>query len=692
MAITISGATDAKSATVGSLGSLTTYFYDVNGTTWSTLLSGTAQTFANAENWTTSNFPAPTQYPMNYTYWGLGPNGFYPFEGKAKGRFAMSWTAPATLVGPLGVDALNFTSQNYNITYGFEPTVSLSTGSGSGTIITVASTANLQPGYVVSVSAGTGSFSTNTLVTGVISATQFTVNTAPTVALSGATILATPGSGLTGTASSSGTTITMTGGTTVGLVVGSVVYTNTATATGYFAAGTYVTAVTSSTQFTVSAAPTVALSSAGIGFNNGLIGWGSSTANNAGTGAFSSYQQMGNGLLIAATNTVSTNVVTVSSTTGIYPGMYVVIRTGTGTIPAGTIVTGIVSSTQFTMSNISSVAISGSVALMNFPYAGASSNYRFLQVTSDVMTSATAQGPLTGYTNSTGGWLVNYYDAAGTVNWMYSPELPMYASPYQSIMPRDINNFYLMGRIQASTSTSVTLSTISANMPTWVTNPTYSIPSMTGANGSGTTITVASIPQGLQVGAPVIVTAGTGAFAAGTTITAINSSTTFTVSAAPTVALSGATILLANTSTNGGLPAGLSLNTSTGQITGTLAMPQATAGLNVYQFCVRCDFTFGSAGTASYSSGTGALGLTGSNTGNFYYEVYDTSSSLQSQVAGDVLDLVELSTAVSVYVPSSSANTIPNTNVVSPGTIDVAAGDRTSPNADPHKTSIIIIG
>ena len=61
------------------------------------------------------------------------------------------------------------------------------------------------------------------------------------------------------------------------------------------------------------------------------------------------------------------------------------------------------------------------------------------------------------------------------------------------------------------------------------------------ATGSGTTITVGSTTD-LVVGMKLEVVSGTGAFAANTTVTAIQSATTFVVSQAPTTALSNAVI------------------------------------------------------------------------------------------------------------------------------------------------------
>lgn len=69
--------------------------------------------------------------------------------------------------------------------------------------------------------------------------------------------------------------------------------------------------------------------------------------------------------------------------------------------------------------------------------------------------------------------------------------------------------------------------------------------STAGATSSGTTITVGST-TGLAIGMTLEVTAGTGTFAAGTTVTAVQSNTQFAVSQAPSVALSGgATVIKA---------------------------------------------------------------------------------------------------------------------------------------------------
>lgn len=66
-------------------------------------------------------------------------------------------------------------------------------------------------------------------------------------------------------------------------------------------------------------------------------------------------------------------------------------------------------------------------------------------------------------------------------------------------------------------------------------------PTRTGVSSTGTTLNVGSTAL-LRVGMPVIRTAGTGAIAANTVITAIPNATQVTVSAAPTTALAGATV------------------------------------------------------------------------------------------------------------------------------------------------------
>ena len=67
-------------------------------------------------------------------------------------------------------------------------------------------------------------------------------------------------------------------------------------------------------------------------------------------------------------------------------------------------------------------------------------------------------------------------------------------------------------------------------------------PELSNANSSGTTVTVSSTAN-LRVGMPVVVTSGTGDFAANTVISSITNGTQFEVSATPSVALNNATLV-----------------------------------------------------------------------------------------------------------------------------------------------------
>jgi hypothetical protein len=77
--------------------------------------------------------------------------------------------------------------------------------------------------------------------------------------------------------------------------------------------------------------------------------------------------------------------------------------------------------------------------------------------------------------------------------------------------------------------------------------PVYT--STAGATSSSATITVGST-TGLVVGMTLEVTAGVGAFAAGSTVLSVPTSTTFVASAVPTTALSGGATVIRATGSN----------------------------------------------------------------------------------------------------------------------------------------------
>ncbi len=77
--------------------------------------------------------------------------------------------------------------------------------------------------------------------------------------------------------------------------------------------------------------------------------------------------------------------------------------------------------------------------------------------------------------------------------------------------------------------------------------PVYT--STAGATSNGTAITVGST-TGLVAGMTLEVTAGVGAFAAGTTVASVTSTTVFVASAAPSTALSGGATIIRGTGTS----------------------------------------------------------------------------------------------------------------------------------------------
>jgi hypothetical protein len=81
----------------------------------------------------------------------------------------------------IGTSAFNMNASSSNVA----PYVSAAGATSSGTTITVGSTTNLTVGMQVTVTAGLGNFGVGTFVTAIVSATVFTVNVAPVVALSG---------------------------------------------------------------------------------------------------------------------------------------------------------------------------------------------------------------------------------------------------------------------------------------------------------------------------------------------------------------------------------------------------------------------------------------------------------------------------------------------------------------------------
>jgi len=130
-------------------------------------------------------------------------------------------------------------------------------------------------------------------------------------------------------------------------------------------------------------------------------------------------------------------------------------------------------------------------------------------------------------------------------------------------------------------------------------------PVLTGASSSGTTVTVSSTAN-LRAGMPVVVSSGTGTFAANTVISSISSATQFVVSASPTVALSNATVTcqriwehasLDATSVNHTAPAGSTISVPSDS-TGAFIYPSSNGTGNVNYQNVQLRWQYGTNGVA----------------------------------------------------------------------------------------------
>ena len=260
-----------------------------------------------------------------------------------------------------------------------------------------------------------------------------------------------------------------------------------------------------------------------------------------GTGAFNMNLDTGSTgaapYLSAAGATSSGTTITVGSTTGLTVGMQVAVTTPVGAFGAGTFVTAIVSATVFTVNVAPIVALSGGASRVSGFYSSLSQptgGFTFADpntmqtpvVNGAAWTSHTLFCPLVLASGSVHGQWTGGKDKIGPFHGGYTESIKS-----KTINPKYVSNFYRVDSCpaqQAQVTVGLTTST-----PVVV----------TGGSNVTVTITVAST-AGLLPGMTVVVTsaAGTGTFAAGTTITSVTNTTTFVVSAAPTATLSSAVI------------------------------------------------------------------------------------------------------------------------------------------------------
>jgi len=375
--------------------------------------------------------------------------------------------------------------------------------SSNGTVVTVASTTGLYAGMVISVLGGTGAVTVGTYVASVINSTTFYLNATPTTAFSAATILGTPYQ-------------TVISGQISGIPGGAGTYyvwppQNVASTT---ITGTGVASLTDTSKtwplHRWNGQQVRIIAGTGIGQTRSILG---AKCNN--TAAYTS----------ASGATSSGTTITVGSNTNLVVGMMVVVTSGVGSFAWNTTVTSIISSTQFTVSTAPTVALSGGASVVS----GYSNNTLYVYPAWNTVPDSTSVYVIHGDNDKL------YFSMAG--------QTPIFLHNVESDMvTMGRMNDYGVARSGAAQYADQIPVAITSGFPVQTVNYVVGTGNLylsaAGATSSGTLVTVGTT-NGLLVGCPITVSAGTGTFVTGTYVSCINSATTFTASATPSVALSG---------------------------------------------------------------------------------------------------------------------------------------------------------
>ena len=377
------------------------------------------------------------------------------------------------------------------------------TSSSNGVVVTVGSTTNLYPGMVVTVLAGTGAFAVGTYVTNIVNSTTFHVSVIPTTALASATILGTPyqtiiGNQLTGLPGGAGTYAIWPPQN-----VASTTITGTGVATLTDSSKTWPLHRWNGMQVRI-------IAGTGIGQVRSII----DTKNNNTVGYTS-----------ASGATSSGTIITVGSTTNLVVGMVINVTTGVGSFAWNTTVTSITDSTHFVVSQAPTVALSGGASVV----VGSSHNTLFIYPNWTTTPDSTSVYVIHGDNDK-----LFFSMATQTPLFVHNVEADLITQGRQMDygVARGISAQY-GDQTPVAIASGVPAQTINYMLGTGA-----AYLSAAGATNVGTLVTVGTT-NGLFVGCPITVSAGTGTFATGTYVACINSATTFTASATPSVTLSG---------------------------------------------------------------------------------------------------------------------------------------------------------
>ncbi len=447
-------------------------------------------------------------------------------------------------------------------------TVILSHGDTTG--IVAGMVATLLPG-------GTGGLSA--VGTKVVSTTTktITLSVAPTTALANATLQFTNQYMSAQGATNNGNVITV--GSTTGLLRGMII--TMVSGTGTITAGTYVVDILSATTFIISTTPTLALSASavvlGTPYQTVITNQISGVPGGAGTYYVWPPQN------VSSTTITGSGIATLTDSSKIWSlhrwnGQAVRIISGTGAGQVRSIVgtkdnntavytsaAGATSSgTTITVTDVTSLAVGMQVTVTagTGVFAWNTTVVSINLGANTFVVSAAPTTPLSGGSTVVKGSCNNTIFV--TPNWTTVPD-----STSVYVIHGDPDKLYFSLATQTPTfvhnieSDTVTQSrmldygvargvcaqyadhppvAISSAVPvqpiTYAFGTATAYLSAAGATSSGTLVTVGTT-TGLTVGCPVTVSAGVGAFAAGSYVSVINSATTFTVSATPSTPLSG---------------------------------------------------------------------------------------------------------------------------------------------------------
>jgi hypothetical protein len=462
-----------------------------------------------------SNTSSVLTVSSNWGGSGIDATSKYLIVGYDAGTATSAGSESQTASGTASTIAGNIFTAGGSITGTFVPGQILSgtgvgvpvffnaTNTSSGAVITVASTANVNVGQVMTMISGTGTLNGLTTVIAVNSGTTFTVSTAPSVALSGTNVFILSGGGTTYTsaagATSSGTTVTVT--TTANLQVGMMVMVTAGT--GSFASATTVTVVNSATTFTVSATPSVALS----GGASIVVGtWSLQTilgtqisGTVGGAGTYNVYPQQ----TVASTTITGTGVATLTDssktwTTNRWNNLAVRITAGTGRgqvrsiqgtyQAAGGGVISVVPNWSTTPDSTSTYEIQADVDKLYFGFGASAAIFNY-NIAADTLTTGRMED----------------YGAAAGATAQFSDHMPIaiasgaYANPTMTVTTTNSHNFKTgqSVTIKGDTGAGASLNNITATITvTGATTFTYSVgagsASMTILAQSTTTLTDAS--------------------------------------------------------------------------------------------------------------------------------------------------------------------------------------------------------